>query len=60
MANRELHHHQGHDLRKAAERTIHGLWNAIGRILNLYSQQECANYFANNGYDAEVVSLVVV
>ena len=40
-------------LRKAAERTIHGLWNAIGRILNLYSQQECANYFANSGYDAD-------
>ncbi|GGI92914.1 hypothetical protein GCM10007973_31500 [Polymorphobacter multimanifer] len=32
-------------LRKAAERTIHGLWDAIGRILNLYSPQECANYF---------------
>ena len=29
-------------LRKAAERTIHGLWNAIGRILGLYSPQECA------------------
>jgi len=40
-------------LRKAAERTIHGLWNAIGRILNLYFQQECANYFANSGYDAD-------
>ena len=33
-------------LRKAAERTIHGLWNAIGRILDLYAPQECANYFA--------------
>jgi len=33
-------------LRKAAERTIHGLWTAIGRILDLYSPQECANYFA--------------
>ena len=40
-------------LRKAAERTIHGLWNAIGRILDLYSPQECANYFANSGYDAD-------
>ena len=39
-------------LRKAAERTIHGLWNAIGRILHLYSPQECANYFANNSHDA--------
>ena len=40
-------------LRKAAERTIHGLWNAIGRILDLYPPQECANYFANAGYDAD-------
>ena len=39
-------------LRKAAERTIHGLWNAIGRIIDLYSPQECANYFAAAGYDA--------
>jgi transposase len=40
-------------LRKAAERTIHGLWNAIGRILDLYAPQECANYFASTGYDAD-------
>ena len=40
-------------LRKAAERTIHGLREAIGRILDLYSPQECANYFANAGYDAD-------
>ena len=40
-------------LRKAAERTVHGLWNAIGRILDLYSPQECANYFANAGYAAD-------
>lgn len=39
-------------LRKAAERTIHGLWDAIGRILDLYSPQECAKYFAACGYDA--------
>ena len=40
-------------LRKAAERTIHGLWNAIGRIIDLFTPQECANYFTNAGYDAE-------
>ena len=39
-------------LRKAAERTIHGLWNAIDRILDLYSPNECANYFAAAGYYA--------
>ena len=36
-------------LRKAAERTVHGLWNAIGRILDLYSPQECANYLQTPG-----------
>ncbi len=40
-------------LRKAAECTIHDLWDAISRILDLYSPQECANYFANAGYDAK-------
>ena len=40
-------------LRKAAERTIHGLWNAIGRILDLHSPQECANDFTNSGYNAD-------
>lgn len=40
-------------LRKAAERTIHGLWNAIRRIVDLYPPQECSNYFAAAGYDAD-------
>jgi transposase len=40
-------------LRKAAERTIDGLWNAIARCLDLYSAQECINYFASSGYDAQ-------
>jgi len=39
-------------LRKAAERTIHCQWDAIGRIIDLYSRQECANHFAKAGYDA--------
>jgi len=30
-------------LQKAAERTIHGLRIAIGRIIDLYSPEECAN-----------------
>ncbi|MFA7585353.1 MAG: IS630 family transposase, partial [Novosphingobium sp.] len=36
----------------AAERTIHSLWNAIRRIINLYTPQECTNYFTAYGYDA--------
>ena len=39
-------------LRKAAERTIEGLWAAIGRLLDAFTSQECANYFAAAGYDA--------
>lgn len=39
-------------LRKGAERTIYGLWDAIGRIVDLYSPQECSNYFAAVSYDA--------
>jgi len=40
-------------LRKAAARTIEGLWNTIGRIIDAFSPAECANYFAAAGYDAE-------
>ncbi len=38
-------------LRKAAERTIGGLWDAIGRLIDLFTPTECANYFAAAGYD---------
>jgi transposase len=38
-------------LRKAAERTISGLWDAIGRLLDLFPPQECRNYFNAAGYD---------
>lgn len=40
-------------LRKAAERTIDGLCNAIGRFVDCFTPQECANYFAACGYDAD-------
>ena len=40
-------------LRKAAERTVAGLWDAVGRILDLFSPSECANYFAAAGYDPD-------
>jgi transposase len=39
-------------LRKAAERTLEGLWTAIGRLLHSFTPGECANYFAAAGYDA--------
>ena len=39
-------------LRKAAERTIDGLWNAIGETIDLFTPRECRNFFAAAGYDA--------
>jgi transposase len=39
-------------LRKAAERTINGLWRAIGDITQTFTSDECRNYFAAAGYDA--------
>ena len=39
-------------LRMAAERTVEGLWTAIGALLNAFTPTECANYFAACGYDA--------
>ncbi len=38
-------------LRKAATRTIDGLWSAIGKIIDTFNPTECANYFAAAGYD---------
>ncbi len=40
-------------LRKAAQRTVAGLWHAIGHIVDTFSTTECANYFAAAGYDPE-------
>jgi transposase len=40
-------------LRAAAERSLDGLWAAIGRIIETFTPTECANYFANAGYDAD-------
>lgn len=40
-------------LRKAAARSIDQLWDAIARIIQTYSPNECANYFAAAGYDAD-------
>ena len=40
-------------LRKAAQRTVEGLWTAIGDMLPVFKPQECRNYFAAAGYDAD-------
>jgi transposase len=38
-------------LRKAQERSIDTLWRRIGDLLDLFSPQECSNFFLNSGYD---------
>ena len=40
-------------LREAAERTIRGLWRLIGQLIDTFTPQECANYFAAAGYDPD-------
>jgi len=39
-------------LRKAAERTVKGLWKAIGQLIDLVTPHEIQNMFAAAGYDA--------
>jgi transposase len=40
-------------LRKAAERTVDDLWDAIADLIDLFTPQECANYFKAAGYDPD-------
>lgn len=39
-----------HLLRKAAARTVEAVCASIGRLLDAFTPQECANYFRNAGY----------
>jgi transposase len=40
-----------HLLRKAAARTVEAICTAVGEILKAFPPNECANYFANSGYN---------
>lgn len=39
-------------LRKAAQRTVQGLWDTIGLLVHTFTPTECANYFEACGYNA--------
>jgi hypothetical protein len=39
-------------LRMAAERTVPGLWDMIGNLVDLVEPQECRNDFKAAGYEA--------
>jgi transposase len=41
------------NLRRIGERTVTGLWDVIGTLVTMFHPQECQNYFASCGYDAE-------
>lgn len=38
-------------LRKAAERTVTGLWDRIGKLIDLVEPKEARNFFTSCGYD---------
>jgi transposase len=40
-------------LRKIGERTVSGLWDIIGKLVDIFQPNECANYFKSCGYDPE-------
>ena len=40
-------------LRKIGERTVSGLWDLIGQLVDIFQPDECANYFSSCGYDPE-------
>ena len=40
-------------LRKAAERTVEGLWRLIGQLIDTFAPRECADYFSAAGYDPD-------
>jgi transposase len=37
-------------LRKAGKRTVDGLWEFLGQVLDAFSPEECRNYFHHCGY----------
>ena len=37
-------------LRKIGERTVSGLWDLIGKFVDIFQPAECANYFSSCGY----------
>lgn len=39
-----------HLLRAAEPRDVEATWRKVGELLDLFSEEECANYFKNSGY----------
>ena len=39
-------------IRKAAARTYDTLWQAVGHVCDLFTEEKCYNYFKAAGYEA--------
>jgi transposase len=39
-------------VRSAAQRSVEGLWSALGHLIDQFSRAECRNYFRHCGYPA--------
>lgn len=39
-------------VRSAGERTVEGLWSALGRLIDQFTPDECCNYLRHCGYHA--------
>jgi hypothetical protein len=37
-------------MRKAQSRDVEATWRKVGKLLDLFSPTECANYLVNAGY----------
>ena len=40
-------------IRKAAARTYDDLWKTVGHVCNLFSDDECYNFFKAAGYETD-------
>lgn len=40
-------------LRKIEERTVNGLWDRIGRFVDIFQPAECGNYFSSCDYEPD-------
>jgi transposase len=52
-ANRKTFSKLKANLRRIGERTVIGFWDVIGTLVTTFHPQECQNYFASCGYNAE-------
>lgn len=42
-------------VKSAGKRTIAGLWDVVGQLIDQFSSEECSNYFRHCGYDSKPI-----